>query len=115
MADSPKWLSFDPTIHAGHLMTVGTIIICTIGAYFGILSDITFLKQENGRREAEIAAIKNDAHTAQHNDGVGFFGFFETERDPAIASALFDAAAAWLRVLAMPHGNGRTWRSRRRA
>jgi len=51
-----------------------------------------------GRVVGRIAAIKNDAHTAQHNDGVGFFGFFETERDPAIASALFDAAAAWLRA-----------------
>jgi GNAT superfamily N-acetyltransferase len=50
----------------------------------------------DGQVVGRVAAIKNDAHTAQHHDGVGFFGFFESERDPAIAAALFDAARAWL-------------------
>jgi len=45
-----------------------------------------------------IAAIKNDAHTAQHHDQTGFFGFFESVRDQAVANALFEAAAAWLRA-----------------
>jgi GNAT superfamily N-acetyltransferase len=35
-------------------------------------------------------------HEKIHNERVGFFGFFETEREPAIAAALLDAAAAWL-------------------
>lgn len=50
-----------------------------------------------GHVVGRIAAIKNDAHTAQHHDRVGFFGFFETVRDPAVATALLDATAAWLR------------------
>jgi GNAT superfamily N-acetyltransferase len=49
-----------------------------------------------GRVVGRIAAVKNDAHLAQHHDGAGFFGFFETERRPEIAAPLFDAAAAWL-------------------
>ncbi len=49
-----------------------------------------------GRVVGRIAAVRNEAHLAQHHDGAGFFGFFEMERDPAIARALFDAAAAWL-------------------
>jgi GNAT superfamily N-acetyltransferase len=50
-----------------------------------------------GQVVGRIAAIRNDAHTAQHHDRTGFFGFFETERDPTVAAALFDAAATWLR------------------
>jgi GNAT superfamily N-acetyltransferase len=66
-----------------------------------------FLARDERRRVVgRIAAVKNDAHLAQHHDGAGFFGFFETERDPAIAPALFDAAAAWLgkRGLAVMRG-----------
>jgi GNAT superfamily N-acetyltransferase len=55
-----------------------------------------FLARDNGRVVGRIAAVKNDAHLEQHRDSVGFFGFFETERDPAIARALFDAAESWL-------------------
>ncbi len=32
---SPRWLSFDPTIHAGHLITACSIIICTLGMWYG--------------------------------------------------------------------------------
>ncbi len=40
--------------------------------------------------------MQNDAHLRQHNDGAGFFGFFETERNPEIARALLNAAESWL-------------------
>lgn len=44
-----------------------------------------------------IAAIVNGMHLKKYDDGVGFFGFFECEERYEIASALLDAAAAWLR------------------
>lgn len=44
-----------------------------------------------------IAAIKNDEHQRIHDDRVGFYGFFESVDDQAVADALFDAAATWLR------------------
>lgn len=44
-----------------------------------------------------IAAIDNHLHNEVHGERVGFFGFFECERDPNAAAALFDAAGAWLR------------------
>lgn len=44
-----------------------------------------------------IAAIANRLHNEVHGDTVGFFGFFESVADQAVADALFDAAAAWLR------------------
>lgn len=49
-----------------------------------------------GRVVGRVAAIKNDLHVETHREPVGFFGFFECERDVAIAAPLFDAAAAWL-------------------
>jgi GNAT superfamily N-acetyltransferase len=45
-----------------------------------------------------IAAIANRLHNETHDDRVGFFGFFEAEDDSAVADALFEAAAAWLRA-----------------
>ena len=50
----------------------------------------------DGRTVGRIAAIKNDAHNREHDDRVGFYGFFESVNDQAVANALFDAAAAWL-------------------
>ena len=59
-----------------------------------------FLARERrrGRIVGRIAAIDNARHLAYHADGVGFFGFFECERDPGAAAVLFDAAATWLRA-----------------
>jgi GNAT superfamily N-acetyltransferase len=58
--------------------------------------ELFLARNRRGRVVGRIAAVKNDAHLAQHGDGAGFFGFFETERDPEIAAAMFDAASAWL-------------------
>ena len=44
-----------------------------------------------------IAAIHNRKHNEFHDDRVGFFGFFESVNDQAVANALFDTAAAWLK------------------
>lgn len=50
-----KWLSFDPTIHAGHLIIVCGLIASVIGSYYVTQSDIAHLKSENVKRELEIA------------------------------------------------------------
>jgi hypothetical protein len=49
-----------------------------------------------GRAVGRLAAIHNRAHNAFQEDRVGFWGFFECENDPEAATALFDAAEAWL-------------------
>jgi GNAT superfamily N-acetyltransferase len=56
------------------------------------------LARREGRVVGRIAAIHNRLHNEIHGDRVGFFGFFECEDDREAASALFDAAAAWLRA-----------------
>jgi GNAT superfamily N-acetyltransferase len=42
-------------------------------------------------------AILNRAHNDFHGEQTGFFGFFDVENDKEASTALFDAAAAWLR------------------
>jgi hypothetical protein len=44
-----------------------------------------------------ISAHENNQHILVHNDGAGFFGFFECVNDQTVANALFDAASSWLR------------------
>lgn len=56
-----------------------------------------FVGRSGGRTVGRIAAIKNDAHNRTWSDRAGFYGFFESVDDAAVAHALFDAAAAWLR------------------
>jgi hypothetical protein len=43
-----------------------------------------------------ISAHENNQHTRVHDDGAGFFGFFECIDDQVAANALFDAASTWL-------------------
>lgn len=56
-----------------------------------------FLAERGGAVVGRIAAIANRLHNEVHHDKVGFFGFFEAVDEPAVANALFRAAAEWLR------------------
>jgi len=56
-----------------------------------------FLADRGGEVVGRIAAISNRLHNETHGDKVGFFGFFESIDDQAVADALFTAAAAWCR------------------
>jgi GNAT superfamily N-acetyltransferase len=57
-----------------------------------------FLARRGGRVVGRIAAIHDRLHEATHRDRVGFFGFFESVDDPAVAVALLEAAAGWARA-----------------
>jgi GNAT superfamily N-acetyltransferase len=59
-------------------------------------SELFLARDANGKVVGRIAATRNMVHEETHNDHVGFFGFFEMERDPAIAQVLLGAARAWL-------------------
>jgi GNAT superfamily N-acetyltransferase len=56
-----------------------------------------FLARRGGEVVGRIAAASNRLHNETHEDRVGFFGFFECVDDPAVATALLDAAAEWAR------------------
>lgn len=54
-----------------------------------------FLALDGTRAVGRVAAVENRAHNEFHGDRVGFFGFFESVDDPAVAGALVEAAARW--------------------
>jgi len=61
-----------------------------------------FLAERGGTIAGRIAAVVNHQYNQYHApDRTGFFGFFECVDDPAVASALLDAASKWLRARGM--------------
>jgi hypothetical protein len=57
-----------------------------------------FLARKDGKVAGRIAAIRDDHHDRVHGEQAGFFGFFETVEDYAVAEALFDAAKSWCKA-----------------
>jgi GNAT superfamily N-acetyltransferase len=60
-----------------------------------------FMAMRGGELVGTICAHVNHRHNEVHGDKVGFFGFFEVIEDDAVAEALLDAAAGWLRERGM--------------
>ena len=56
-----------------------------------------YIAERDDEVVGRIAAISNRLHNEIHGDRVGFFGFFETIDDQAVADALFEAASNWCR------------------
>lgn len=63
---------------------------------------------DNGNVVGRIAAIINGMHLEKHNDGNGFFGFFECIEDYDVAEALFDRAVEWMQMQGMTGVRGPT-------
>lgn len=60
-----------------------------------------FLAKQDGEIVGRCNAFVNLAHNSHWHDKVGFFGQFETIDDPAVATALANAAAEWLKSKGM--------------
>jgi GNAT superfamily N-acetyltransferase len=56
-----------------------------------------FLARRHGNIAGRIAAVINEAHDHYHHERAGFFGLFECLSDAAVAAALLEAAANWVR------------------
>lgn len=65
-----------------------------------------FLAWRGDRVVGRIAAIVNRTHVEFHEEPLGFFGFFEVERDQEAASALLAAAEDWVRARGMERIRG---------
>ena len=57
-----------------------------------------YLARREGRVVGRIAAVSNPRYNDFQKTNVGFFGLFECINDVAVARALFDKAAEWLRA-----------------
>ncbi len=60
-----------------------------------------FIAERKGEVVGRIAAIVNHNHNKEHNDRVGFFGFFESINDAEVAGALLDTAKEFLKSKGM--------------
>jgi len=65
-----------------------------------------WVASRNGRPIGRITAQIDDLHQRQHGDGVGYFGMLEAVDDPAVFTALFEAAESWLRSEGMVRVRG---------
>jgi hypothetical protein len=55
-----------------------------------------FLAERNSEVIGRIGAIVNNNHNKEHNDKVGFFGFFECVNEQDVANGLFNEAKKYL-------------------
>ncbi len=55
-----------------------------------------YLAEHDGEIVGRIAAIVNHNHNKEHNENIGFFGFFECINDQTVANALFNKAKEYL-------------------
>jgi len=58
---------------------------------------ILFLAYRNGERMGRIAGIIDHHYVQFHQEKVGFFGFFESVKDPEVAETLLSAVEVWLK------------------
>ncbi len=76
-----EWLQLDPRHHPFYQHARRTVWV----AY------------RDGKPVGRIAAIIDDLNNEYRGENAGFFGFFESPRDSAIAYSLLDQAREWLR------------------
>jgi GNAT superfamily N-acetyltransferase len=70
--------------------------------FFTLAARELFLARDaEGRLVGRIAAVDDTAYNQFYNTQRGFFGMFDCVDDPAVASVLLDAAAAWVRARGM--------------
>jgi len=55
-----------------------------------------FLARQDGRVAGRVAAIIDRAHNRVHEENAGFFGFYESVNDVAVARALLSRARQWV-------------------
>src|SRR5579884_2896501 len=66
--------------------------------YFAHSKGIVFTAHQNGSCVGRLVAHRNEMHLARYQDGVGFFGFFDTINDAQVCAALVQNAASWHRA-----------------
>jgi GNAT superfamily N-acetyltransferase len=65
-----------------------------------------FLAERDGEVVGRISAQVDQEHLRCHDDGAGFFGFFEVEDDPEAAEQLLNVAEDWCRRRGMERIRG---------
>lgn len=88
-ADDPLWI---PPLRQNQREMVGL----ARHPFYETATARQFLAVRDGEPCGRVVAIVNEAHNRQYNDRLGFFGFFESVDDDAVAGRLLEAATDWL-------------------
>lgn len=91
MADDPYWVPPSRSYHA-------KVLDRNKGPFFEFGEAEYYLALRGGEPVGRITAHVNRLHDERYQDDMGFFGFFDCANDQAVAAALFEEAAAWLRA-----------------
>ncbi len=57
-----------------------------------------YVAKRGGEIVGRIAAIINHNHNKEHQENIGFFGFFECIDDQSVANVLFDTARDYVKA-----------------
>ncbi len=74
--------------------------------FFEHADGAVFIAVRGGEDVGRCTAQIDREHLKRYDDATGFFGFLDTIDDPAVAKALLDAAAEWLRARGMKKMRG---------
>lgn len=74
--------------------------------FFEHAEGVLFTAWDGDRPVGRCTAQIDHEHLRVHDDGAGFFGFFDTVDDERVARALLEAAAGWLRARGMVRMRG---------
>jgi GNAT superfamily N-acetyltransferase len=98
-ADDPNWI---PPL----LMDQKGLVGFSRHPFYKDAEARAFLAYRDGRPVGRVVAILNHAHNRFHNEKLGFFGFFESIDDPAVAEGLFSAVRSWFAERGIHHLRG---------
>jgi len=69
--------------------------------FFEHAEGTAWVAYQNGRPVGRVTAQIDHEHLKRYKDDAGFFGYLDTIDDPAVAKALLDEAAKWLKARGM--------------
>ena len=99
-------LANDPTWIAPLNMLVKEQLTPAKNPFFEHADVALFTAWKDGQLVGRISAQIDREHLKKHQDGTGFFGFFDTTDDAEVGQALVDAAAGFLRERGMKRMRG---------
>jgi hypothetical protein len=72
-----------------------------VNPFFAQAEGAFFVARRRGRVVGRIAAVVDARYNRFHGTSDGMVGLFESQNDPGLAAALFEAAAEWVRARGM--------------
>lgn len=99
--DDPNWIPPLTMDLLGNAMLGAKGLLTREHAYHDHAEVTHFIARRDGRAVGRVSAAVNHRFNEHYGVKLGFFGFFDVEDDQEAASALLDAASAWVKARGM--------------